>query len=253
MSAMVDHRAEPTGGDDAAHDGSGEADVVAAVPEPVRDDTHDAGDVPGIPDPRDATGGSQVVQDDPDASRLSLRTDFGAHLEANYQRLVAQLYAITLDSGEAHDAVQDAYSRAWRNWAEIGRSADPTGWIRRVAVRSTQRSWRRMLAWLGVSGPRPVGDSGDPRTVAVLRALGRLPAPERRAVVLYHMVGMSVGEIAALERTSEITVRTRLGRAHQVVTEGMADALPSVLGLSYGSPARDDYSRDDYYGDEERY
>ena len=47
-----------------------------------------------------------------------LRADFGAHLEANYQQLVAQLYAITLDADRAHEFVQDAYSRAWLcNWA----------------------------------------------------------------------------------------------------------------------------------------
>ena len=69
---------------------------------------------------------AQIDQDAPSGSLAALRIDFGAHLEANYQRLVAQLYAITLDPGEAHDVVQDAYSRAWRNWATISRKPDPT-------------------------------------------------------------------------------------------------------------------------------
>ena len=63
-----------------------------------------------------ASAGAQVVRQLPGNSPAELRVDFGAHLEANYQRLVAQLYAITLDPGEAHDVVQDAYSRAWRSW-----------------------------------------------------------------------------------------------------------------------------------------
>lgn len=177
-------------------------------------------------------GPSVVVQDAPDPGPVSLRVDFGAHLEANYQRLVAQLYAITLDAGEAHDVVQDAYSRAWRKWAEIGPGPDATGWVRRVAVRSTQHGWRRMLTRFGLARPRPVGD-GDPRTAALLAALARLSIGERRVVVLFHMVGMSKSEIAALEQVSNETVRVRLRRAHQIVSEGMADELPSVLGLDY--------------------
>ena len=173
---------------------------------------------------------ADVVQDAPAPSPAELRVDFGAHLEAHYQRLVAQLYAITLDPAEAHDAVQDAYSRAWRDWATVSRSADPTAWVRRIAVRSTVRSWRRVLATVGIGRPQPVGDGVEPRTGALLSALRRLPPAERRCVVLSHMAGASVGEIAAIERVSRGTVQARLARARQVVTEGMADVLPEVLG-----------------------
>lgn len=177
-----------------------------------------------------------VVQDAPEPSPASHRVDFGAHLEANYQRLVAQLYAITLDPGEAHEAVQDAYSRAWKRWPEVGAGPDPTAWVRRVAVRSTHRSWRRALHRFGLARPRPIGD-GDSRTGALLASLGRLSPAERRVVVLFHMVGMSRAEIAALEQVSAGTVRERLGRAHHVVSEGLADVLPSVLGIpEHGHP-----------------
>lgn len=176
------------------------------------------------------SAGQVVVQDAPLPAPPSLRVDFGAHLEAHYQRLVAQLYAITLDPGEAHEAVQDAYSRAWRRWSQVGSGPDPTGWVRRVAVRSTHRSWRRPLRRVGLVRPRPIGD-GDSRTTALLAALARLSPAERRVVVLFHMVGLDRGEIAALERISTAGVRDRLGRAHQVVSEGLADELPSALGF----------------------
>lgn len=183
------------------------------------------------------SAGQVVVQDAPLPAPASLRVDFGAHLEAHYQRLVAQLYAITLDPGEAHDAVQDAYSRAWRRWSEVGSGPDPTGWVRRVAVRSTHRSWRGALRSAGILRARSIGD-GDSRTGALLAALARLSPAERRAVVLFHMVGLDSGRIAALERTSTATVRARLGRAHRVVSEGLADELPSVLGLVDAGPGR---------------
>lgn len=190
---------------------------------------------------------ADVEQDGPAPSPAELRVDFGAHLEANYQRLVAQLYAITLDPGEAHDVVQDAYSRAWRDWATVSRSEDPTAWVRRIAVRSTVRSWRRVLARVGIGRPQPVGDGVDPRTGALLSALRRLPAAERRCVVLSHMAGASLGEIAAIEQVTRGTVQARLARARQVVTEGMADVLPEVLGSDELDEFADDAPEDVTY------
>ncbi len=171
------------------------------------------------------SSGAQVVQDAPAPTRAQLRVDFGAHLEANYRRLVAQLYAITLDPAEAHSAVQDAYSRAWRTWATISRTPDPTGWVRRVAVRSTIRSWRRFR----LRSRRTVGISGDTSVGAMLDALRRLPAPERRCVVLHHMAGSPLPEIAAVERVSLGTTAARLARAEQVVSAGLADLLSDAL------------------------
>jgi RNA polymerase sigma factor (sigma-70 family) len=177
----------------------------------------------------EVSAGTQIVRERPAGTPAQLRVDFGAHLEANYQRLVAQLYAITLDPGEAHDVVQDAYSRAWRNWAEIGRSPDPSAWIRWVAVRSTIRSWRRFLATFGIGRPKAIGEGADPRTRALLSALGRLPLGERRAVVLCHMAGASAQEVAALERVPVGLIESRLTRARHVITDGMADVLSDVL------------------------
>jgi DNA-directed RNA polymerase specialized sigma24 family protein len=171
------------------------------------------------------SSGAQVVQDARVPTRAQLRVDFGAHLEANYRRLVAQLYAITLDPAEAHSAVQDAYSRAWRSWATVSRTPDPTGWVRRVAVRSTIRGWRRFR----LRSRRTVGISGDTSVDAVLDALRRLPAPERRCVVLHHMAGSPLPEIAAVERVSLGTTAARLARAQQVVSASLADVLSDGL------------------------
>jgi RNA polymerase sigma factor (sigma-70 family) len=181
--------------------------------------------------------------------RVRQRADFGAHFEANYQRLVAQLFAITLNSAEAHDVVQDAYSRAWRQWSAIGRSPDPAAWIRRIAVRSTVRSWRRNVAWLGIGRPKPVADEAvDPRTAAVLAALARLSIAERRAVVLHHMAGWTVAEIATVERSSPGAVTMRLARGARVVENALATA-PDTLG-GYA----DEYGGyDGRYHDEERF
>lgn len=193
MSAQVDH--EPAPADPEAYTGEGLAADGSVVE-------------------RDLTAGS--------AAPSGLRADFGAHLEAHYPRLVGQLFAITLDSGTAHDLVQEAYSRAWRNWSEI-RSGDAEAWVRRVAVRSSASTWRRLAARLGARGAQVQDQAGlDPRTAAVLRTLARIPLDERRTAVMVHMAGMGVREVAALERVSPGTVQARLNRVGSLLVEAVA-------------------------------
>jgi len=205
--------AHPTGADPAGSDveeqphpdGPAAAELDEAEPEPMGE-------------------GTQVVHDAPAPTPSQMRVDFGAHLEANYRRLVAQLYAITLDPAEAHSAVQDAYSRAWRSWAAVSRSPDSVGWVRRVAVRSTIRSWRR----LRLRSRRHIGPSQDTESGAVLAALRELPAAERRCVVLHHMACAPVQEIAVVEGVSVGTTAARLARAQKVVSDGLA-RLPDFV------------------------
>jgi RNA polymerase sigma-70 factor (ECF subfamily) len=184
VSVLADHRADP--GDDvpAAPSVRADADPEATSIDPALDGAtriEPASDL----DPGPAELARGPLRPD------QLRADFGAHFEANYQRLVAQLYAITLNPAEAHDVVREAYSRAWRRWAEVGSSADPTGWVRRVAVRSTMRSWRRTVARLAPGRRRgALVDGGEPRTRVALIALGRLADAERRAIVLVDMAGV---------------------------------------------------------------
>src|SRR5690242_14774960 len=229
----------------AAHDDDAESTVGEAT---YGSPTADAGEQPHADEPEPESAGTPVVRDAPTPARL--RVDFGAHLEANYRRLVAQLYAITFDPAEAHAAVQDAYSRAWRTWATVSRSPDSVGWVRRVAVRSTIRSWRR----LRLRSRRPVGPGPDTPPGAVLAALRELPAPERRCVVLHHMAGAPVKEIAAVEGASVGTTAARLARAQQVVSDGLVGlaAFEGDLDVAWDTgwqddPVSDPFAREELY------
>lgn len=205
MGVLVDRRADP-GDDPAAVD-----------------------DAPAAPDLEYADADEEPADTPVPLRADELRADFGAHFEAHYQRLVAQLYAITLNPAEAHEVVREAYSRAWRRWAEIGASADPTAWVRRVAVRSTIRSWRRVAGRVAPGRRRrALADAGEPRTRAVLLALGRLGDAERRALVLVDMAAVPVVEVAALERVPPGTVAARLSRGRRVVGDAIADVAPVV-------------------------
>jgi RNA polymerase sigma factor (sigma-70 family) len=239
VGALVEHR---TDSDDGTPDALGDTgvsvvnDVGRVAPDPADDAAREH-----RPDRAGPVGPSDPVAEidpypnrDPTVVAARLRVDFGAHFEQNYRRLVAQLYAITLDAGVAHDAVQDAYARAWRHWSTVGASHDPTAWVRGVAVRSTVRSWRTVLGRFRPRRRRPGRESGGTRTAAMLSALRRLPGPERRAIVLTYMAGSTLEEIAVIEHVSGNTVQARLSRGRRLITENLADDLPAVLGRHPG-------------------
>lgn len=231
--------------------GGEDADRAAGYPDPGYHDAYFGGDEPDPygdpvdPDPIDPGPVSgAVVAQHRTLPHGELRADFGAHLETHYPRLVAQLYAITLHPADAHEAVQDAYSRAWRRWSELA-EGDAVGWVRRVAIRTSTRGWRQGLVRMGLRrSVRPDAEAVGPRTAALLDALARLPVADRRAVVLHHMAGLPVSEIAELERTPEKHVRDRLRRGRHVVTEGLADVLGEILGPPPGHPAGVDRAAD---------
>ncbi len=93
--------------------------------------------------------------------------------------------------------------------------------VRSVAWRVAASRWRkarnRVLAHgrYGPADPVP-GPSED--AVAVTRALRVLPEPQRVAVVLHHLVGLSVDQVAAQTGVPAGTVKARLSRGRTALS-----------------------------------
>jgi RNA polymerase sigma-70 factor (sigma-E family) len=144
---------------------------------------------------------------------------------ATRHRLVTYLYAMTGDRAEAQDAAQEAYVRAWQRWSTIAAYDDPEAWLRTVAYRLTLNHWRkarnRFAAYLR-HGSAP--DTGPPRedTVALISALRRLSEAERQAIVMHHLMDLSVADVAAQTGTPVNTVKTRLARGRRALA-GLLD------------------------------
>ena len=171
MSVLADHRADP--GDDvpAAPSARADDDLAATSIDPALDGATRIAPASDV-DPGPAEPARGALRPD------QLRADFGAHFEAHYQRLVAQLYAHHAQPGGGARRRPGGVSRAWRRWAEVGASADPTGWVRRVAVRSTMRSWRRTIARLAPGRRRgALVDGGEPRPGPPSPRSGGCPTP----------------------------------------------------------------------------
>jgi RNA polymerase sigma-70 factor (ECF subfamily) len=160
--------------------------------------------------------------------------DFDAFYVATQQRLLAQLYAMTGDRSEAQDCLQEAYARAWQRWGSISSYDDPVAWVRTVAWRIATSRWHRArnatTAWTRHGPPADLAPPGED-TVTLVAALKRLPDAQRRAIVLHHLGGLSVEEIARETAAPTGTVKARLARGRQALA-----ALLDAPGQT--SPAR---------------
>lgn len=151
-----------------------------------------------------------------------LRTEFGAHLEANYPRLVAQLCMITLNLDQAHELVDEAYARAWQRWSTVRELPDPTGWVRQLAVRASGSRWRRMRKWF-----RRANAIEDPEQVAVLDALGKLTLYLRRPLVLADVAHLSFEEVARVENIVPVLAESRVMRARDELERALRTQPPA--------------------------
>ncbi|HEY8472904.1 MAG TPA: SigE family RNA polymerase sigma factor [Natronosporangium sp.] len=155
---------------------------------------------------------------------------FDAFYRASRQRLFDCLYALTGDATEAQDAVHEAYARAWQRWSKVGEYGDPEAWVRTVARRIAVSRWRRarnrLAAHRRLGEPPPLPGPG-PDTVALVTALNQIPSAQRTAIVLHHLLGLPVAEVAAETGVPEGTVKARLSRGRR--------ALAGLLEISEDS------------------
>jgi RNA polymerase sigma-70 factor, ECF subfamily len=143
------------------------------------------------------------------------RDEFASFYAASFQRLVGQLYAMIGDQSEAQDAVQEAFVRAWAHRGKIDKNQAPEAWVRVTAWRIAVSRWRRARdgVRLGSLTARPESTEGPtPDRVAFVDALRKVPAEQRRALVLYYLCDLTVDQIAAETGARAGTVKARLAR-----------------------------------------
>ena len=110
-----------------------------------------------------------------------------------------RLKTMTGDHAEAQDAVQEAFVRAWAHRGKLDRLGAPEAWVRSAAWHIAVSRWNRArLGRLLTRAPsRPLAvDGPSPDHVALIEALRKLPAEQRRALVLYHLCDLTVAQIA---------------------------------------------------------
>jgi RNA polymerase sigma-70 factor, ECF subfamily len=140
---------------------------------------------------------------------------FAVFYASSYRRLLGQLFAVTGDLAEAENVLQEAYARAFARWSRVRGYDRPEAWVRRVAINlaaMADRSLRRRARALLRLGPPPLVPELSPEAIDLHDALRALPQAQRQVIVLHHLVGLPVEEIAGELRLAPGTVKSRLAR-----------------------------------------
>ena len=160
--------------------------------------------------------------------------DFDDFYRAHYGNIVAMAYALTGDLTEAQDLAQEGFCRAWQRWGRIAGYDDPLAWVRRVVANLASSRWRRLAVvrrhLRREPGPAMVPALG-PDHVALVAALRTLPEPQRRAVVLHHLVDLPVAAVARELGVADGTVKSWLHRGRATLAARLADPTTAeVIG-----------------------
>ncbi|MQA05808.1 MAG: sigma-70 family RNA polymerase sigma factor [Streptosporangiales bacterium] len=179
--------------------------------------------IAAVPGPPDCAGGREqcaVAAATVETRELVVADLFGA----DHARLVRMAVFLGAD-GDAEDVVAEAFLELHRNWHRLRDVAAASAYLRGtvhnlVRMRLRRRSVERRHA------SRIVGDA-ESAEVAVLwredqwevrRALCRLPARQRQAVVLRYWLDLKEAEIAAAMGISEGAVKSHMSRAMATLT-----------------------------------
>lgn len=160
---------------------------------------------------------------------------FDALLEPRLDRLFRLAVAITRSEADARDAVQDACVLAWREVPRLRDRGRFDAWLSQIVVNACRGLLRRRKRTQGrevgieltdVQSSRPAQAGGIEalgEMQAIQRAFERLDPTARSLIVLHHVEGRSVAEIARVIGSPVGTVKWRLSRARQALGQALKE------------------------------
>ena len=183
--------------------------------------------------------------DDKDLIQRSLDGDTAAFdaLVVRYQnRLVRSLEYSLASRDDAMEVAQQAFVSAWRRLETFRQDSSFYSWLFRIAMnaaisrkRRTKSSTTSLDQLVEASGTAPVDDApasnpehrinSEERTRLVREALLQIPEDFRQPLVLKEMEDLSYEQIASLLEIPIGTVRSRIFRARQELTQRLQRVL----------------------------
>ncbi len=148
---------------------------------------------------------------------------------SEHARLVSVAMVFLRDRDASMDAVQEAFLRVYRRWADDRDLERPEAWVRRVLVNEcidrTRRSKREAQINSRVNAmPRSVSASQAlDRSAEVFRAAATLPPLQLAVVALHHVDQLSVDEVATVLGVRPGTVKSSLFRARRRLVKMMEE------------------------------
>ena len=184
-------------------------------------------------------GGVMVAEPlDPSDHQLMKRTALGdreafAAIIHRHQRWVLSVaYRFLADRSQAEDAGQEVFLRLWRHAARYRPDTALEAYLRTLTVNYCLDLRRKPKLLALADGEEPQGE-GDPhqnlaaaeRRSVLDSALQSLAPAQRMAIVLFHLEGLAVKEVARLLETSPKAAESLLSRARAALRERLEPFL----------------------------
>ena len=142
-------------------------------------------------------------------------------------------FAIVGEEADARDATQETFVAAWRRIRELRDPDRFDAWLQRIAVNSARMTLRargrRRVREIPVGDVAALAAVADQATAAsrtdadlLGAALDRLPPDQRTILVLHHLEGHGLSELAEILEIPVGTVKSRLHTARRALEAALA-------------------------------
>jgi RNA polymerase sigma-70 factor, ECF subfamily len=166
---------------------------------------------------------------DDDVERLLEQRRYSEAFERLLERYEQRVFRLTLsivrNTTRAEDVTQDVFLKLWKALPGYDGRASLSTWLY-VIARNTALSARRAtrdgapIDSFAVAAPEPAPEPPD-----VMRFVAQLPDVQRDVVTLFYIHERRIGEVAAILRMPEGTVKSHLHRARRALADLMKGML----------------------------
>lgn len=153
------------------------------------------------------------------------RDAFAALIAPRVDRSLRTARAILGSDPEAHDAAQDAFVAAWVN---LPRLRDPSrfdAWLNRLLVNACRQALRRQRRSreIRMDADSTLADfaGGSVETASVKAAFSRLSVDERTILLLHHLHGLPLDQVARHLDIPIGTAKSRLWHARRALERAL--------------------------------
>jgi RNA polymerase sigma-70 factor (ECF subfamily) len=140
--------------------------------------------------------------------------DFEVFYRHERASVLGLAYVLCGRLGLAEEVTQEAFLRAYRDWARIGGYDDPGAWVRRVVANLSTSSWRRRAsearAMVRLGARRQAEPELQTDDDEFWEAVRALPTRQAQCLALHYLEDRPVAEIAVVLGIAEATVRVHL-------------------------------------------
>ncbi|MFW5996436.1 MAG: RNA polymerase sigma factor [Verrucomicrobiota bacterium] len=185
--------------------------------------------------------GSNADTSDKDVVRLILETGdseyFDLLVRRHISKIRSRIFFMTNKDAEADDLVQETFVRAYRKLGSFRHRASFSTWLHRIAMNTVRdhqrRSIRNPVATMEAPPPHATASHEAPDAQAanhelddaIQDALDTLSSKLKSAIICHVIEGMSVADVASLEKCSQATIYWRIHTARKQLRKTLGEYL----------------------------